>query len=148
MASDFESAEEQAHAILHAQSAAVGRLALPRWYTLSAGVGIGFAVFALASFHPILMAAAVLVIAAGGRLLSFLLSVRTGIRSRELVNEGEPWLQLGFLVTVLMTFFGAIVWDRVTGEIWPGAWLGVVAFMATIAYGEAFNWAVRHRPTV
>jgi hypothetical protein len=145
MASNSHDAGAQVNALAHAQAAAVKRVRVPVWYWAAAGVGIGYAVFALGTFLPVQLAAAVLLVTAGSRLLAIVLLRATGIRFRGIIGEAASWLKIAYVVAIAIAFALAISLDRATASSWPGVILGGLTFVATLAFGQGYNWLLRHR---
>jgi len=143
MASERDQAVSQAHAIEAAERAAHNRGAVPLWYWLILGLGIGLAIFALVLGNVVLSVIAVLAIGLGSRALTAGLARARGIRVFGIVGAAG-WLVVPFVAVVggiaLLSF--NFIQDNLIG--WAGASAFLLSPAATSAFGLGFDRLRRH----
>jgi len=143
MASERDQAVSQAQAIEAAERAARDRGAVPLWYWLILGLGIGLAIFALVLGNVVLSVISVLVIGLGSRALTASLARARGIRVFGIIGAAG-WLAVPFVAVVGGIALLSFHFIQNNEIAWAGASAFLLSLAATCAFGLGFDRLRRH----
>ncbi len=143
MASERDRAVTQAQAIADAQAAATKRAAVPLWYWVGTGAGVGFAMFAVSGGNLPLYVAAILTLTLGSRLLNVLLTRIRGIRVTSVIGSAS-WLVAPYAIVIGGVFVLTFTVMKHSGQWWPGALTAAIAILVHVAFGLGVDRLRRH----